>query len=164
MKEGGDPDIINLKTEMYGKTQGNIKKMTMDLARLESFADKIDQAHMQQRMGTDMVKVSRALSMVTKNMQLDQIEAVMTDLGKQYEDIDVMTSVLNSATAESTASAASPEQVERLKRQLADEAGLELSQDLNSPGVVTTAPVKSGPTAEQEAESAERLKALRQHA
>lgn len=86
----------------------------------------------------------------------------MSSLGKQYDDIDVMTDVLNKATAQSTASTVPPEAVERLKRQVADEAGLEFSQNLNSPGIVTTAPVKNGPSAEEEAESSERLKALRQ--
>ncbi len=88
----------------------------------------------------------------------------MMDLGKQYEDIDVMTSVLNTSTAETTATTTSPEAILDLQKQLADEAGLAFSRDLESAGAVTAAPVKTGPTPEQLEESSQRLKALREHA
>ncbi len=85
----------------------------------------------------------------------------MDDLAKQYEDIDVMTSVLDNATAQSTARDVPQETIDRLKRQVADEAGFELSQELNSAEAVKTAPVKLGPTQEEEAALPDRLKALR---
>lgn len=85
----------------------------------------------------------------------------MDDLGRHYEDINVMTSVLDNATSQSTATAVSPEALDQLKRKIADEAGFELSQELNSAGVVKTAPVRLGPTQEAEAALPDRLKALR---
>jgi len=164
LMKAGDDEMINGQAELVGNIQGNIREMTRSKQRLHVFGAKIRSARMNQSIGASMVAVSRALGRVTQSIQLEKIEAVMEDLSKQYNDIDVMTSVLDTATSQTTASTVSPEAVERLKRQVADEAGLELSQDLNSPGVVTAAPVKSGPTAEEEAESAERLKALRLNA
>lgn len=108
-----------------------------------------------------MVAVSRALGRVTKNIELERVEAVMADLGRQYEDIDVMTQVLDSATATGSASTASPEDVEKIKRQVADAAGVEMGRELEGGKVPTT---KVGPTAEEEEASSERLKALRQGA
>jgi len=164
MKDGADQVLLDMKTEALSKTIGNIRKSQMNSARLDMFSDKIDEAHTQQRIGANMINVTRALGRVTKSMQLEQIESVMMDLGKQYEDIDVMTSVLDTSTSETTAATTSPEEIVILQRKLADEAGLELSNDLASAGTVSTAPVKSGPTAEQLEESSQRLKALRQHA
>jgi len=164
MKEGGDPVIIDMKTKQLSNTIGQIRKITMNQARLDMFSDKIDEAHIQQRIGQNMVQVSTALNRVTKTMQLEKLEGVMMDLGKQYEDIDVMTSVLETSTTETTADTTSPEEIGLLQRKLADEAGLELSQDLHSAGTVTTAPMKNDPTEEQIAQSNERLKALREAA
>jgi len=160
MKEGGDPVIIDMKTKSLSNTLGQIRKISMNQARLDMFSDKIDEAHIQQRIGSNMVNVSMALKRVTNSMQLEKIEGVMMDLGRQYEDIDVMTSVLDSSTTETTADTTSPEEVLTLQKKLADEAGLELSQDLQSAGAVDTGPVRTGPTAKEEDESRLRLKAL----
>jgi 2-methylcitrate dehydratase PrpD len=89
----------------------------------------------------------------------------MQDLGKHFDDIQVMTQVLDSATETNTAATISPEAVEMVKRQVADAHGIQLSQDLNTAAVNVNSqlstPVKVGPTPEEEEQSSERLKALR---
>jgi len=164
MKDGGDPVIVDMKTETLSKLLGSIRKLTLNQARLEQFAEKIDEAHTQQRIGANMVNVTNALGRVARTMALDKLEATMMDLGKQYEDIDVMTSVLDSTTAETTAQATSPEEIFTLQKQLADEAGLEFRKDLNSASPVTSTPMRTEPSEEALAESSRRLKELRQHA
>jgi charged multivesicular body protein 1 len=82
----------------------------------------------------------------------------MSDLSSKYEDIDVMTSVMDSATTKATAKQVPQEEVDKIKRQIADEAGLELSQELNSAEPVKTTPVKAEANEEQ---LGEKLKALR---
>lgn len=82
----------------------------------------------------------------------------MSDLAKQYDDIEVMTSVMDTATTQASAKQVPQEEVDRIKRQVADEAGLELRQELNSAEAVKTTPK----TAEvDEVQLAETLKALR---
>jgi charged multivesicular body protein 1 len=85
----------------------------------------------------------------------------MTELGKQYEDIDVMSSVMDTATTQATAKQVPQEVVDRLKRQVADEAGFELRQDLESATPVTKDPVKNAVSAEAEDELQQRLVAMR---
>lgn len=86
----------------------------------------------------------------------------MDSLEKQYEDIDVMTAVLDDSTSKSTARDVPLEEVERVKRMVADEAGLELSQELNAASAVREEPKKVGPTEEEEDRIRERLRALRE--
>lgn len=83
----------------------------------------------------------------------------MSDLSNKYDDIEVMTSVMNTATTKATAKQVPQEEVDRIKRQIADEAGLELHQELNSAEPVETTPAKS--TQLREEELGETLKALR---
>jgi charged multivesicular body protein 1 len=85
----------------------------------------------------------------------------MTDLSSKYEDIDVMSSVMETATSQATAKTIPQDVVDRLKRQVADEAGLELRQDLESAEAVKTPPVKTGPTEEEEAKVSDQLRAMR---
>lgn len=86
----------------------------------------------------------------------------MENLEKQYEDIDVMTSVLETATSQSTAREVPQEEIDRIKRQMADEAGIEMSQELNNAAVNVNANlIKTGPTEEEEASITDRLRALR---
>ncbi|KFY56894.1 hypothetical protein V496_06613 [Pseudogymnoascus sp. VKM F-4515 (FW-2607)] len=157
----GDEDLINGQASLIASLQGTIRDLTRSKQRLHIFAAKIKSARLNQSIGTSMVAVSRALGRVTKNIELERVEAVMADLGRQYEDIDVMTQVLDSATATGSASTASPEDVEKVKRQVADAAGVEMGRELEGGKVPTT---KVGPTAEEEEASSERLKALRQGA
>jgi charged multivesicular body protein 1 len=82
----------------------------------------------------------------------------MSDLSSKYEDIDVMTSVMDSATTKATAKQVPQEEVDKIKRQIADEAGLELNEELNSAEPVKTTPVKAEVNEEQLGET---LKALR---
>ncbi|KFY19369.1 hypothetical protein V493_07991, partial [Pseudogymnoascus sp. VKM F-4281 (FW-2241)] len=157
----GDDDLINGQASLVASLQGTIRDLTRSKQRLHIFAAKIKSARLNQSIGTSMVAVSRALGRVTKNIELERVEAVMADLGRQYEDIDVMTQVLDSATATGSASTASPEDVEKVKRQVADAAGVEMGRELEGGKVPTT---KVGPTVEEEEASSERLKALRQGA
>ena len=161
--KAGDEELINGQAELLANINGTIRDLTRSKQRLHIFAAKIKSARLNQQIGTSMVAVSRALGRVTKNIELEKVEAVMTDLGKQYEDIDVMTKVLDSATQQGSAVTASPEEVERIKRQVADAAGLELKEQLGA-GAEVPKMEKVGPTPEEEEASSERLKALRQMA
>jgi charged multivesicular body protein 1 len=69
-----------------------------------------------------------------------------------------MTSVMDSATTKATAKQVPQEEVDKIKRQIADEAGLELNEELNSAEPVKTAPVKDEV---DERQLGETLKALR---
>jgi division protein CdvB (Snf7/Vps24/ESCRT-III family) len=158
----GDETLINGQAELLASLSGTIRDLTRSKQRLHIFASKIKSARLNQQIGTSMVAVSRALGNVTKNIKLEQVESVMEDLGRQYEDIDVMTTVLEGATKTGSATAVNPEEVERIKRQVADAAGLELGESLNVGPVGKE--VKVGPTPEEEEASSERLKALRQGA
>lgn len=90
-----------------------------------------------------------------------QISAVMDRFETQFEDLDVATGYYENATSQATAVATPQEDVDRLMNQVADEAGVELHQDLEGAKAVTAAPVKSGPTEVEEDGLGERLRALR---
>jgi charged multivesicular body protein 1 len=87
-----------------------------------------------------------------------QISAVMDKFEKQFEDLDVAAGYYENATSSATAVGTPQEDVDRLMSQVADEAGVELNQNLED---AAPAKVKVGPTEEEENGLGERLRALR---
>ena len=76
----------------------------------------------------------------------------------QFEDLDVATGYYENATSSATAVATPQDDVDRLMNQVADEAGVELHQDLEA---ATPAKTKVGPTENIEDGLGDRLRALR---
>lgn len=88
-----------------------------------------------------------------------KISAVMDRFETQFEDLDVATGYYENATSSATATATPQEDVDKLMGQVADEAGVELSQEMNSatPSQQIQAPAED----EREDKLGERLRALR---
>jgi len=69
--------------------------------------------------------------------------------------------IYQDAIAQSTSAQVSDDAVHELLGKLADDAGVELSAELNSPKPVVAEPVATEPTAEEEDQLQQRLRALR---
>lgn len=76
----------------------------------------------------------------------------------QFEDLDVATGYYENATSSATAVGTPQEDVDRLMSQVADEAGVELHQEMNAAAAM---PSLADPTAQREEELGERLRKLR---
>jgi len=77
----------------------------------------------------------------------------------QTEDMDVATGYYENATSSATAVGTPQEDVDRLMSQVADEAGVELHQEME--GATPAQTIKTGPTEVEENGLGERLRALR---
>jgi charged multivesicular body protein 1 len=88
-----------------------------------------------------------------------QISAVMDRFETQFEDLDVATGYYENATSSATAVATPQDDVDKLMNQVADEAGVELSQEMNS--ATPAKGIAAQPEEEREDKLGERLRALR---
>lgn len=77
----------------------------------------------------------------------------------QFEDLDVATAYYENATSSATAVGTPQEDVDRLMSQVADEAGVELNQEMAA--ATPAQAIKAGPTEVEEDGLGERLRALR---
>lgn len=89
-----------------------------------------------------------------------QISAVMDRFETQFEDLDVATGYYENATSSATATATPQEDVDRLMNQVADEAGVELSQEMEA-GKTPQGNLQQPAEEEREDKLGERLRALR---
>ena len=81
--------------------------------------------------------VVKGMSAAMKSMNLEKISGLMDQFEKEFEDLDVQTSVMEGAMTGSTATNVPQDSVDILMRQAADEAGLELNMDLPGPAEAT---------------------------
>jgi len=70
------------------------------------------------------------MSAAMKSMNLEKISTLMDNFEKEFEDLDVQTSVMEGAMSQTTATNIPQDAVEGLMKQAADEAGLELNMEL----------------------------------
>ena len=85
----------------------------------------------------------------------------MDKFEKEFEDLDVQTSVMEGAMSQTTATNIPTDSVDVLMKQAADEAGIELSHELPSAATNTIGTAQQVATSEQD-ELSQRLARLRQ--
>jgi charged multivesicular body protein 1 len=90
-----------------------------------------------------------------------QISAVMDKFETQFEDLDVATGYYENATSSATATGTPQEDVDRLMSQVADEAGVELNQEMAGATPAKNIKAPANPTEVEEDNLGERLRALR---
>ena len=93
-----------------------------------------------------------------------QISLVMDKFESQFSDLDVQTSYMEDAMGSTTAVSMPQDQVDALMRQTAEEANIELQQDLAAkevPAAELAAPERAPAIGEEDSKLADRLRALR---
>ena len=130
-------------------------------ARVDAVASRVQTAVTTKRVTSSMQGVVKAMDSAMKSMNLEKISNLMDKFEKDFEDLDVQTSVMEGAMNQTTATNVPQEAVEQLMKQSADEAGLELNMDLPSAATNTIGTTVQSSTTEQD-ELSQRLARLRQ--
>jgi charged multivesicular body protein 1 len=134
-------------------------------SRIDAVASRVQTAVTMRQVTGSMANVVRGMDQAMKAMDLEKISAVMDRFETQFEDLDVAAGYYENATAEATAVGTPQDDVDRLMNQVADEAGVELRNEMEGVKVDNAAvKVKSGGPGVSEVEEdglGERLRALR---
>merc|ERR1711997_360188 len=107
----------------------NFLKMS---AKIDAVASRVQSAVQTKKVTTSMSGVVKAMDSAMKSMNLEKISTLMDRFEKDFEDLDVQTSVMEGAMNQTTATNVPQDAVESLMKQTADEAGLELNMELPS--------------------------------
>lgn len=110
-----------------------------------------------------MGQVVKALDKAVNTMDLQKISNVMEKFESQFEDMDVRTSVMEDAMGAATTLSTPKDQVDLLIQQVADEAGLEISDQLaNAGSIPSSIGTPSTASSVNDDQLSRRLAALRQ--
>ncbi|RKF58139.1 Vacuolar protein-sorting-associated protein 46 [Golovinomyces cichoracearum] len=133
-------------------------------SRIDAVASRVQTAVTMRQVTGSMTNVVKGMDQAMKAMDLDRISAVMDRFETQFDDLDVATGYYENATTSATAVATPQDDVDRLINQVADEAGVELHQEMDVPQAVKSAPAKNVLAEVEEDGLGERLRALRSEA
>lgn len=113
-------------------------------ARVDAVASRVQTAVTTKKVTMSMGGVVKAMDSAMKSMNLEKISGIMDTFEKQFEDLDVQSSYMESTMSSTTTVSTPQNEVDHLMQQIADEAGLELKLELpqgpsNNPAVSTAA-------------------------
>lgn len=101
-------------------------------SKVDAVASRVQSAVTMKGVAKNMGSVVKSLDKAINSMELQKISAVMDKFESQFEDLDVRTSVMEDAMGTATTTSTPVSQVDDLIKQVADEAGLEISAQLAS--------------------------------
>ena len=124
------------RARIYAENAVRKKNESLNYLRMSSKVDatasRVQTAVTMKGVAKNMGSVVKALDKAINSMELEKISQVMDKFEKQFEDLDVQTSVMENSMGTATTTTTPAEQVDDLIRQVAEESGLEISSQLAS--------------------------------
>jgi len=159
--EKGNMEVARIHAENAIRQKNQALNFLKMSAKIDAVASRVQSAVQTKKVTTSMSGVVKAMDSAMKSMNLEKISNLMDRFEKDFEDLDVQTSVMEGAMNQTTATNVPTDAVENLMKQAADEAGLELNMDLPSAADNTIGTTVQSSTTEQD-ELSQRLARLRQ--
>lgn len=103
-------------------------------SRIDAVASRLETAIRMQQVNKAMVATVQGMSNAMKSMQVEQIANTMQQFEQTFEDMDVRSGYMESTMDSTTCMSTPPEEVDGLISMVAEEAGLQLSAQFESPG------------------------------
>merc|ERR1711936_448220 len=130
--EKGNHEVARIHAENAIRQKNQSLNYLRMSARVDATASRVQSALTTKKVTKSMEGVVKGMSAAMKSMNLEKISGLMDQFEKEFEDLDVQTSVMEGAMSQTTATNVPQDAVESLMKQTADEAGLELNLDLPS--------------------------------
>jgi charged multivesicular body protein 1 len=99
-------------------------------SRIDAVSQRVQTAVTTKKVTQSMAGVVRSMESAMASMNLEQISNLMDRFEHEFESLDVQTSVMGDAMQSTTTMTTPQNQVEGLMQQVAEEAGIELNQNL----------------------------------
>jgi len=124
------------RARIYAENAVRKKNESLNYLRMSSKVDatssRVQTAVTMKGVAKNMGSVVKALDKAINSMELEKISEVMDKFEKQFEDLDVQTSVMENAMGTATTTTTPATQVDDLIKQVAEENGLEVTSQLAS--------------------------------
>ncbi|XP_023331387.1 charged multivesicular body protein 1a isoform X1 [Eurytemora carolleeae] len=124
------------RARIYAENAVRKKNESLNYLRMSSKVDatssRVQTAVTMKGVAKNMGSVVKSLEKAINSMELQKISEVMDKFEQQFEDLDVQTSVMENAMGTATTTSTPASQVDDLIRQVAEEAGLEVSAQMAS--------------------------------
>ncbi|KAH6688958.1 hypothetical protein F5X68DRAFT_204688 [Plectosphaerella plurivora] len=161
--KNGETQKAYQKAKMLLSKQALAQQMDQMADMAELSAAQIQANNAMNRMTNMMGQSSRTMSIAQKSMNPEKTLVTLEQFKSQNEEYAMSNGIYQDAISQSTSTQVSEDAVHELLGKLADDAGVQLSQQLNAatPAQEEPASATAEPTAEEEDALQQRLRALR---
>lgn len=155
----GNDEIARLHAQTATRKHSEQLNLLRLASRVDAVASRVQTAVTMRQLTGNMGVVVKGMDKAMESMNTESISMMMDKFEQQFEDMDASAAYYEQATGAASAVDTPQEEVDVLLQQVADDAGIEMSRnlDLNVTSVPSTAP--QGQEVENRLE--ERLRALR---
>ncbi|CAE6420546.1 Vacuolar protein-sorting-associated protein 46 OS=Schizosaccharomyces pombe (strain 972 / ATCC 24843) GN=did2 PE=3 SV=2 [Rhizoctonia solani AG-1 IB] len=130
-------------------------------SRIDAVASRVETAVTMKQVTGNMTSVVKSMDKAVESMNLERISLVMDKFETQFADLDVQTSYMEDTMQSTTAVSTPQDQIDTLMSQMADEANIELEQNMKTEQKVPDLTESKTVVREEDDQLAERLRALR---
>ncbi|KAF8504210.1 Snf7 family [Gautieria morchelliformis] len=130
-------------------------------SRIDAVASRVETAVTMRQVTGNMTSVVRGMDKAMDSMNLERISLVMDKFESQFSDLDVQTSYMEDTMSSTTAISTPQDQIDTLMSQMAEEANIELQQDLGASDLNKVADLPKERVGEEDRQLVDRLRALR---
>ncbi|KAG8742009.1 Vacuolar-sorting protein SNF7, partial [Ceratobasidium sp. 428] len=99
-------------------------------SRIDAVASRVETAVTMRQVTGNMTAVVKSMDKAVESMNLERISLVMDKFESQFADLDVQTSYMEDTMQSTTAVSTPQDQIDNLMSQMADEANIELEQNM----------------------------------
>ncbi|KTW30808.1 hypothetical protein T552_00520 [Pneumocystis carinii B80] len=128
--QAGNYDIAKIYASNSIKKRAEAVNLLNLSSKIDSVSRRVQTAITMKNITGNLKNIVKGMDKAINSMNLEQIALVVDKFESQFEDLDVQSSYMENAIATSTATSVPQDEVDLLLQKVADEAGLELSQDL----------------------------------
>ncbi|KAL7783900.1 Snf7 family protein [Trichoderma ceciliae] len=157
----GETQKAYQKAKMLLSKQALAQQMDQMADMAELSAAQIQANNSMNRMTHMMASSSRTMNLAQKNTNPEKTLVTLEQFKQQNEEYAMTNGIYQDAITQSTSVQVGEDAVHELLGKLADDAGLEVSFELNKATPTTAEPQTAEPTAEEEDKLQQRLRALR---
>ncbi|CAE7108607.1 unnamed protein product [Rhizoctonia solani] len=130
-------------------------------SRIDAVASRVETAVTMKQVTGNMTSVVKSMDKAVESMNLERISLVMDKFESQFADLDVQISYTEDTMQSTTAVSMPQDQIDALMTQMADEANIELEQNMEVGKKVPDLTESKSAVREEDDQLAERLRALR---
>ncbi|KJZ77688.1 hypothetical protein HIM_02865 [Hirsutella minnesotensis 3608] len=157
----GETQKAYQKAKMLLSKQALAQQMDQMADMAELSAAQIQANNAMNRMTHMMGQSSRTMNAAQRNTNPEKTLVTLEQFKQQNEEYAMSNGIYQDAITQSTSVQVGEDAVHELLGKLADDAGIELSQELNQATPAAAEPQSNEPTAEEEDKLQQRLRALR---
>nr|CAD2196706.1 unnamed protein product [Meloidogyne enterolobii] len=131
MAKMGQMDSVRIMAKDLVRTRQHVKKFIMMKANIQAVALKVQTLKSQDAMAQAMKGVTRAMRSMNRQLNLPQIQKIMSDFERQSEIMEMKEEMMSDAIDDAMGEGDEEEETEQVVQQVLDELGIQMSEDLN---------------------------------